>query len=94
MVVSTCDRVEVGTVCDDTDHAADILAAALCAHSGLSSDEVTPSLYRLSGDNAIRHLFRVTSSLDSVVVGEPQVLGSSQSLSSFSTGRGHGRRAA
>ena len=75
VVVSTCDRVEVGTICGDIDGAADILAGALCAHSGLSSDDVAPSLYRLTGDDAIRHLFRVTSSLDSVVVGEPQVLG-------------------
>ena len=42
---------------------------------GVAPDEVRPYLYRLDGLDAVRHLFRVASSLDSLVIGEPQVLG-------------------
>lgn len=75
VVLSTCDRVEIVTVCDTAGTMGDDLAAALARHGGMAQDEISPYLYRHSGVQAVRHMFRVASSLDSVVVGEPQVLG-------------------
>jgi len=74
-VVCTCNRVEVvgcaRTGAGVADRIADFLRAA---QSGVARDLV-PHLYNYSGRDAVRHLFRVASSLDSMVVGEPQILG-------------------
>lgn len=70
MILSTCNRVEIAMIADD---AAD---AGECARSFLSASGVPAEhLYSYEGRDAIRHLFRVASSLDSMVVGEPQILG-------------------
>ena len=75
MLLSTCNRVEITVSTDDASDP----AAAICAFLQ-ESREVTPavlgpSLYQHEGRQAIHHLFRVASSLDSMVVGEPQILG-------------------
>jgi glutamyl-tRNA reductase len=74
-VVCTCNRVEVvgcaRTGADVADRIADFLRVA---QSGAPRD-LAPHLYNYSGRDAVRHLFRVASSLDSMVVGEPQILG-------------------
>jgi glutamyl-tRNA reductase len=75
MVLSTCDRVEVAGVFSDPDQARRIVVSALAAPTGLSSEDWAESLYRHDGLDAVRHLFRVASALDSQVIGEPQVLG-------------------
>lgn len=75
VVLSTCDRIEIVTVCDASEALGSKLAAALAQHGGMTVDEVAPHLYRHRGTDAVRHVFRVAASLDSVVVGEPQVLG-------------------
>jgi glutamyl-tRNA reductase len=74
-VVCTCNRVEV-VGCTRTglgvaDRIGDFLRVA---QSGAPRD-LAPHLYNYSGRDAVRHLFRVASSLDSMVVGEPQILG-------------------
>jgi glutamyl-tRNA reductase len=74
MILSTCNRVEIAV----TGEAADLEAAAeefLAASHGAGRAELDPYLYRHEGRAAIEHLFRVASSLDSMVVGEPQILG-------------------
>ena len=75
MVLSTCDRVEVAAVFVDGDMAPMTVATALGGPVGLRGEQLLPYLYRHDGSAAIRHLFRVTSALDSQIVGEPQVLG-------------------
>lgn len=75
LVLSTCDRVEVTAPFADGALASRTVAIALGAPVGLRGDELLPYLYRHDGGEAVRHLFRVASALDSQVVGEPQVLG-------------------
>lgn len=76
VLLSTCNRVEVYAVVDEIEsgygRVQDFLADA---HLSLSSEQLTPHLYWQEGDRAISHLFRVASSLDSMIVGESQILG-------------------
>ena len=78
LILSTCNRVELLTVQDD------VVAAAvppmgmlrfLHDYLNLPANEIEPHVYEFREREAIRHLFRVASSLDSMVVGEPQILG-------------------
>ncbi len=71
-VVSTCNRVEIYAVGDDPESALDQMVALLVARGGPTDDGV---IYRRAGKRTVRHAFRVASSLDSMVVGEPQILG-------------------
>jgi glutamyl-tRNA reductase len=73
MILSTCNRVEV--YARATAPAADALAGFLAHFHGKSDEEVKAHLYRLEGDEAVRHAFRVAASLDSMVLGEAQILG-------------------
>ncbi|WP_374447992.1 glutamyl-tRNA reductase [Stella sp.] len=73
LVLVTCDRVETFLVADDPAAVAERVAADFAAAAGL--DRLDPHGYRHLGLDAARHLFRVGASLDSMVVGEPQVLG-------------------
>jgi glutamyl-tRNA reductase len=73
MILSTCNRVEVyGRA---TAPCADSIAAFLARYHERPPSEIEPHLYRLEGDAAVRHAFRVAASLDSMVLGEPQILG-------------------
>ena len=75
MILSTCNRVEV-TVCAEDDADTKHLTEDFLSRSQkVEPASLTPYLYRYDGDEAIRHLFRVAASLDSMVVGEPQILG-------------------
>ncbi|MFN8643867.1 MAG: glutamyl-tRNA reductase [Candidatus Binatia bacterium] len=74
-VVCTCNRVEVVTTTRQGPPVADHIAEFLRrAQSGRDGD-LSAHLYHYWGRDAVRHLFRVASSLDSMVVGEPQILG-------------------
>lgn len=76
VLVSTCNRVEVYAVARDPDAALDALAMRLARRvSDVDGAELSPHLYRRAGTEAVHHLFRVAASLDSLVVGEPQILG-------------------
>ena len=76
MLLSTCNRVEVYAVVEDLEPGYSRIQEFLAdAHLSLSSEQLTPHLYWQTGDRAILHLFRVASSLDSMVVGESQILG-------------------
>jgi glutamyl-tRNA reductase len=72
MIVSTCNRVEIVAVLDGAE--AD-LAGFLHRRFHLDPGSLTPHLYQYLDRHAVRHLFRVAASLDSMVVGEPQILG-------------------
>ena len=75
LVLSTCNRVEIAVTADDTVDPAAAVAAFLYESRGVSPETLGPCLYTHEGRDAIHHLFRVASSLDSMVVGEPQILG-------------------
>jgi glutamyl-tRNA reductase len=74
MILSTCNRVEVYARQDDAS-AVSTLGAFLCRYHGTDERELEPALYRLAEADAIRHAFRVAASLESMVIGEPQILG-------------------
>ncbi|OYT18457.1 MAG: glutamyl-tRNA reductase [Nitrospira sp. UW-LDO-01] len=76
VLLSTCNRVEVYSVVDDIDTGYGRIQEFLAdTHLSLSSEQLTPHLYWHTGDRAIAHLFRVASSLDSMIIGESQILG-------------------
>jgi glutamyl-tRNA reductase len=75
MVLSTCNRTEVYAVVDRGVAAERLLASTLSARRGAPMDRIEPHLYHYAGADAVRHLFRVAASLDSMVLGEPQILG-------------------
>ena len=77
LIVSTCNRVEVlaETGNDRLNDAIKRVSEFLSRTDSLPRSFFQTQLYQHADDDAVRHLFRVTSSLDSMVVGEPQVLG-------------------
>jgi glutamyl-tRNA reductase len=75
LILSTCNRVELALTLEDTASLNEALSEFLQKQSSISLATVDPYLYKLEGRDAVRHLFRVASSLDSMVVGEPQILG-------------------
>ncbi len=83
MIISTCNRVEILSNVAQPPHAIDTLENFLAEHSRVPLAELQPALYRYQGEQAIRHVFRVASSLDSMILGEPQILG--QIKSCYST---------
>ena len=85
MIVSTCNRVEI-LAAVEPDAAG--LAGFLQRHFGLDPALLAPHLYEHRDQEAVRHLFRVAASLDSMVVGEPQILG--QVKEAFAVARASG----
>ena len=75
VALSTCNRRELYAVAHDPGAAQQALAQAFADASGLALHEVSRSLYIHHGHEAARHLFRVTSSLDSMVLGECEIQG-------------------
>lgn len=75
MILSTCNRVEITVTSDDQSDPQAIVDAFLSEFRHIAPAGVEPYLYRYEGRDAIHHLFRVAASLDSMVVGEPQILG-------------------
>ena len=75
MILSTCNRVEVAVTAEEQSDAEASVDRFLMETRNLEPKLVTPYLYHYEGTDAIRHVFRVASSLDSMVVGEPQILG-------------------
>lgn len=71
----TCNRTEVYATASDPLAAEDAVAEALVTHSRISSDELACARYVLRDDRAAAQLFRVASSLDSMVVGESEIQG-------------------
>lgn len=75
LVLSTCDRVEVVAASDDPAAAATRLLDLLARRAGLPASALDGQCYRAQGHDAVAHLFAVAASLESQVIGEPQVLG-------------------
>jgi glutamyl-tRNA reductase len=75
VVISTCNRVEVYGVADAPGEARTVVFRRLCQHRGIDPAVIEAHVYTHLEDEAVRHAFRVASSLDSMMVGEPQILG-------------------
>ena len=75
VALSTCNRTEVYVATPDPHLAEDAVADAIVAHSRMSPDELACARYVLRDDRAAAQLFRVASSLDSMVVGESEIQG-------------------
>ena len=77
LIVSTCNRVEIlgATASDKLEFGAGRIAQFLDTSGNLPAGFLNAHLYSHTNEEAVRHLFRVASSLDSMVIGEPQVLG-------------------
>ena len=75
VVVSTCNRAELYVACDETEPTRQDLLRFLSDYNELPPSDVMPHVYDVADLDAARHLFRVAAGLDSLVVGEPQILG-------------------
>ena len=84
VIVSTCNRTEI--YCDASSDCSEMITHWLTAHHGINDDGLSPYIYRHSDQEVARHLFRVASGLDSMVLGEPQILG--QLKESYDRARG------
>jgi glutamyl-tRNA reductase len=75
VIVSTCNRAEMYVACDDAAATRADLAKFLADFNNVPTGDVAPHVYGVTDLDAARHLFRVAAGLDSLVVGEPQILG-------------------
>jgi glutamyl-tRNA reductase len=73
VILSTCNRVELYGHVQHLTHGSSRLQQFLGDYHGIAADALTPYLYTHHGEAALRHLFRVVSSLDSLVIGEAQI---------------------
>lgn len=75
LILSTCNRVEITVTTEDSIDPEATVDLFLTDHKPVPAESIGPHVYRYQGREAIHHLFRVAASLDSMVVGEPQILG-------------------
>lgn len=86
VILSTCNRVEIYAVAGLPNFA--VLERFVAEAQGVPEEQFNPYLYRLMDEEAVTHLFRVAAGLDSLVLGEPQILG--QVMQAFELARGQG----
>ncbi len=75
VILSTCNRSEIYTVTDDAPAASGRIHEFVAKYHDLPADSLAPHLYSRTGSDAVQHLFGVSSGLDSMIVGESQILG-------------------
>ena len=75
MIISTCNRVEVVLVTSDYGLAGNTVLSFISKTKSISPQRLKAAAYIYTGDAAVGHMFRVASSLDSMMIGEPQILG-------------------
>lgn len=75
VILSTCNRVEIYAVTDNVEEAYDNITCFISDFHNIPSGDFLPAVYRKRCNNAVNHLFRVVSSLDSMIVGEYEILG-------------------
>ncbi len=85
IILSTCNRVEIYARVENTDQGIQLLKDFICDYHGLSRGSLDQYFYSYRDNQAIEHLFRVSSSLDSMILGEAQILG--QVKDAYSTAR-------
>lgn len=74
-ILSTCNRTEIYCAAENADLAAQSLLEFLASQKGVKESELEEHLYKLVQEDAIQHAFRVASGLDSMVLGETQIVG-------------------
>jgi glutamyl-tRNA reductase len=75
VILSTCNRVEVMAIAPDVERGVSMVKRFISESRGIPLSGLEEHLYSHCGEDAVRHLFRVSAGLDSMVVGEPQILG-------------------
>ena len=85
IILSTCNRVEIYARVENTDRGIQLLQDFICDYHGISRGNLDQYFYSYCDNQAVDHLFRVSSSLDSMVLGEAQILG--QVKDAYSTAR-------
>jgi glutamyl-tRNA reductase len=75
VVIATCNRMEIYVEAPPGAEHVKTLGKLLAAHGDLTPDDLAPYQYTHAADDALRHLFRVSAGLDSIVLGEDQILG-------------------
>ena len=88
VILSTCNRVEITVTTEDQVDPQAIVDDFLSHHKQLAAETLAAHTFRHEGRDAIHHLFRVAASLDSMVVGEPQILG--QLKAAYAAAKGMG----
>lgn len=87
MLFSTCNRIELLMTTEERHHAVQIAKQFLADYKNVPQQDFETSLYVHAGDDAVRHIFRVACSLDSMMVGEPQILGQIKSAYRLAAGK-------
>ena len=85
IIVSTCNRVELYAGSHAPEACVGQLKAFLAAYHAIPPEQLEEHLYDYQGEEAIRHVFRVSSSLDSMIIGEPQILGQIKTAYGYAT---------
>ncbi|MCI0888680.1 MAG: glutamyl-tRNA reductase, partial [Chloroflexi bacterium] len=75
VILSTCNRTEVYSVVRDAAHGSAAFDGFVSDELGVDPEYLRPHVYTLGADEAVTHLFRVASSLDSQIIGESEILG-------------------
>lgn len=87
-IFSTCNRVEVLANVEDKAEGLESLESFLSETSRLPAEKLSAKLYRYTDSQVVRHVFRVASSLDSMILGEPQILGQMKAFYSVAVDAG------
>jgi glutamyl-tRNA reductase len=74
-LISTCNRVEVLLVTENKSNAIEVVKNFISKFNQINISQFEKQLYIYEGNEAVHHIFRVAASLDSMIVGEPQILG-------------------
>src|SRR5258705_7583785 len=85
VVVSTCNRAELYVACDEAAATRQDLVHFVSDFNGVASTDIAPHVYEVVDLDVARHLFRVAAGLDSLVMGEPQILGQVKDAHTFAT---------
>lgn len=87
LILSTCNRVEIYLVADRESNWKDLIVNKISLYQGIDKEEFINHLYFKEGKDAIKHIFRVAAGLDSMVLGEPQILGQLKEAYGFASGK-------
>lgn len=75
VILSTCNRLEIYAVAQNHDVGWETVESFLTDYHNIAREDIRPNLYRLEGNDVVEHLMKVASGIDSMILGEPQILG-------------------